>query len=456
MEERPHLAARVTAACLDGGLLAPGDRVLVAVSGGADSTALALVLRGLARHGLPLELVLGHVDHGWRGAEEAAGDLAGVQELAARVEAPLGTCRAPEAPVRSEDAARRWRYQCLDRLAREHGCRKVATGHHLRDQAETVLMRLERGSGRVGLSGIPARRPLGEGGVEVVRPLLGVDPRELRAWLEAAGVSWREDVTNTDLSRDRARARGRLLAVEARGGSASRDLAAFADRLRARLARDERRLEATLGCRLRRHPQVPAVEAPRAALAQLTPPFLDLALRRMGRAIGADRDGPFFTRRHVELVRTLLEAGGALDLPRGLHVDVSPTRVWLRRLDEHVALPRLVQGEQDASAFDLAAFVGRGDDDRAALDAGVLGEDPRVRTVSAGDTFMPWGMDPVREVSVLAWLARRQVPAWMRARQLVVTGAAGIAWLPGHRIDRRHAVRAETRRVVVLALDWSG
>ena len=426
----------------------------MAVSGGADSTALALMLAALGAHGMPLTLVLAHLDHGWRGAAEAAADVAALRGLARRIGAPLVTVPAPHPAVPTEDAARRWRYRCLEALAREHGCRHVATGHHLRDQAETVLMRLERGSGRVGLAGIPARRPLGEHDVAVVRPLLGVDPRVLRAWLAEQGVGWREDATNADLARDRARARARLLAVEARGGRASRDLAALADRLRARLRRDEARLERALGDCLRVHPQVPAVEVARATLSALTPPFLDLALRRLGREIAADRDGPFFTRRHLALVRGLLGTGGALDLPRGLHLDVSPTRVWLRRLDAPVVLPRLVREEHDAASFDLAAFLAAGHDDRAALDAEVLGRRARLRLVGPTDVFVPWGADDARPRGVLAWLARRQVPAWLRRRQVVLAADRGVAWLPGHRVDRRYAVRSTTRRIAVLALAW--
>ena len=458
VEDHRLLVARVAAACRDGGLLAPGERVLVAVSGGADSTALALLLAGLGAEGLPLELVLAHVDHGWRGPTEAAADRALVAGLARRLAVPLAVVAAPDEAVRTEDAARRWRYRCLDALARAHGCGKVATGHHLRDQAETVLMRLERGSGRVGLAGIPARRRLGEHGVEVVRPLLGCDPRALRAWLVASGVGWREDATNADLTRDRTRVRTRLLAVEARGGSASRDLAAFAGRLGRRLARDEARLAAVLDRSIQVHPQVPAVEVGRAALVALTTPFLDLALRRVGRAIGAEQDGPFFTRRHLALLEHLLATGGALDLPRGLHVDVSPRRVWLRRLDDPGCTPQLVVTEHAASDFDLAAFLAASDDTRAAVDADRLGTAPRVRTVHRGDAFVPWGGARPREVDVLDWLARRQVPVWLRRRQPVVegagAGAGGIAWLPGHRVDRRHAVTAATHRVAVLGLAW--
>ncbi|MHC5012578.1 MAG: tRNA lysidine(34) synthetase TilS, partial [Planctomycetota bacterium] len=218
MNRPDTFAAEVADTCRAHDLLRPGERVLVAVSGGADSMALALLLHEASAHALPLSLVLGHVDHGWRGAEAAARDRAAVERLARRIDAPLDVAPTPNPPVRTEDEARRWRYNRLALSADRHGCRKVATGHHLRDQAETVLMRLLRGSGPVGLAGIPRRRPLGEAeaGLEVVRPLLDVDPRRLRAFLEARGVAWVEDETNLDPRRDRARIRRRLEGLEAR------------------------------------------------------------------------------------------------------------------------------------------------------------------------------------------------------------------------------------------------
>lgn len=452
--DRP-LPARVASTCLARGLLAPRDRVLVAVSGGADSTALALLLAEAGRHGLPLALVLAHVDHGWRGAAEAAADRRHVAAVAARLGRPLVTASAPPDLPHREEAARRWRYRCLDEAARSNGCAKVATGHHLRDQAETVLMRLLRGSGPAGLRGIPVRRPLGEGGVEVVRPLLEEDPRALRAWLHERGMGWREDETNEDLSRDRARARRRLLEVEARGGSASRHLAELAERLRRRLERDEVRLAETLDAAVVHHVHADAVEAPRALLASLAPGLLDLAFRRLGRLLHANREGPWFTRRHLDACRRVLAEGGAVDLPRSLRFQVSGPRAWLRRvsLAAHPAA-RLEREDVPTASFDLAAYLARDASWEAAVDADRLGPTAVVRPVQPEDVFVPWGREPRRPVGVLAWLARRQVPVFLREAQVVVEGASGIAWVPGHRVDRSHAVGEGTRTVAHLTVRW--
>jgi tRNA(Ile)-lysidine synthase len=323
--------AEVVRACLEEGLLLPGERVVVAASGGADSTALASLLAEARGHGLPLEIVLAHVDHGWRGEAEARADRAVVEALARRIGAPVEWVGPPPPGPRTEDAARRHRYSALDEVARRVGARKVATGHHLRDQAETFLLRLLRDSGATGLAGIPARRPLGERGVEVVRPLLRVEPSRLRAHLVERGIAWREDPTNADLSRDRNAVRARLLAVAARDGAASRRLAELAERLRRRVEARETALEDLLGDAVEIDDYREAVQVRRALLADLPGPMLDVALRRLGTRLGAERDGPWFTRRHLEVVRRLLAEEGSVDLPRGLRFSVRGGRAVLAR-----------------------------------------------------------------------------------------------------------------------------
>lgn len=187
-----------------------GDRrTLVACSGGADSSALALVL---ATTGAPL--VLAHVVHDMRPAAVALGDRDAVRELAGALGRPFVERHISPRAARgnTEGAARRLRYQALAELALEHGCRYVAVAHHADDQAETVLMRLLRGAGPRGLGAIAESREL-PGGVRLVRPMLGITRVQSEGLCRGAGWVWREDATNADPKRLRAAVRHELLPV---------------------------------------------------------------------------------------------------------------------------------------------------------------------------------------------------------------------------------------------------
>jgi tRNA(Ile)-lysidine synthase len=178
-------------------MLKGGEHVLVAVSGGADSTALLLCLQELAR-GLGLKLTAAHLNHSLRG-KESDGDEAFVQKLSREMGIRLISHklnirkRAAEAAKNLEDAAREVRYAFLHRTAERVGATRIALGHTLNDQAETVLMRLIRGSGLEGLSGIhPVLDDL------FIRPLLECSRRDVVRYLAARQASYREDSSNRD------------------------------------------------------------------------------------------------------------------------------------------------------------------------------------------------------------------------------------------------------------------
>jgi len=173
-------------------------RIGVAVSGGADSTALLVILSEL-RETLGFDLVALHVDHGLR--RESASDRAFVEALAARLGVP---CVARRFRIRRrkgeslEMAARRVRLGFFAEQTASLGLDAVATAHHADDLAETFLMRLARGSGPEGLAGLKpvSRLP----GITFVRPFLGLTHADLIAFLERRGIAWREDATNADTS----------------------------------------------------------------------------------------------------------------------------------------------------------------------------------------------------------------------------------------------------------------
>ena len=197
---------------LDGQLLPPRSRVLVAVSGGADSVALLHLMTRL-RQTWRLTIYAAHLNHGLR--PTAHEDAEFVRSFGARWRVPTVIESLPVATQCEqhgwslEEGARRVRYQWLLEVARRYSADHVATAHTADDQAETVLMRLLRGSGLLGLGAIPSKRPLGE--AWIIRPLLGVWRREILAYLAAHRLTHREDETNADVQFVRNRIRHLLL-----------------------------------------------------------------------------------------------------------------------------------------------------------------------------------------------------------------------------------------------------
>ncbi|HKQ53192.1 MAG TPA: tRNA lysidine(34) synthetase TilS [Pyrinomonadaceae bacterium] len=190
------------------------SRVVVAVSGGADSVALVLGLVELVRAGrVGVGLVMAHLDHGLR--EESVEDARWVEELAGElgVEVEIGRARVKDAGGNLEQAARGARYEFLGKVAQKCGARVVVTGHTMDDQAETVLLRLVRGSGAEGLGGMEAVRVLDvESGVKLARPLLRWARRaETEEFCRGRGVVVRRDAMNEDESFARVRVRRRVL-----------------------------------------------------------------------------------------------------------------------------------------------------------------------------------------------------------------------------------------------------
>ena len=191
-------------------LFLPGDRVIVAVSGGADSVALLHLFLEI-RERYDLALSIGHYNHKLRGFESDT-DEEFVRELADRYHLDCFT-RSAVPNERSlnpkgnlENWARTRRYEFFQQLADLHGIKRIALGHTMNDQAETVLMRLIRGSGTAGLAAIPVVRQ------EIfVRPLLDVYREEILDYLTANQLDWREDSSNSEGKYLRNRVRKELI-----------------------------------------------------------------------------------------------------------------------------------------------------------------------------------------------------------------------------------------------------
>ncbi len=297
-------------------LIHSGETVLVACSGGPDSMALLhLCLELGADEGFATAAA--HFNHGLR--PRAAADERFVQSAALALGLPYfagrGDVRA-DSRVRKtglEEAARLARYRFLEAAAREAGASRIATGHTMNDQAETILLRLLRGTGPMGLSGIPARR-----GVAIIRPMLALERRDVLSYLADRGLAFRSDETNRDPAIPRNRIRRELIPfLEKRFAPAAvRSLA----RLAAISADEDAWLESAAAARLKRllggAPTAPTLDA--AALRRLPPALARRVVRAYLLLVKGDlRDVSFDD---VEAIRAL-SAGKCLTLWKGLTIE---------------------------------------------------------------------------------------------------------------------------------------
>ena len=195
-------------------LIEKGDSVLIAISGGADSVCLTYILWQLRKkYGLELRLI--HFRHGLRSKKREDKEEKLIRNLAKGFGLPLNVKKinvseyAKKNKLTVEEAGRNLRYQSLIDSAIKNNFDKIATGHNLDDQAETVLFNLLRGSGLPGLRGIPVIRQ--EKGVGIIRPLLGISRKEILQYAEERNLPFSVDETNISFSYTRNRIRYELL-----------------------------------------------------------------------------------------------------------------------------------------------------------------------------------------------------------------------------------------------------
>jgi tRNA(Ile)-lysidine synthase len=442
-----------------------GDRVLLAVSGGPDSTAL-LALFAAAAKDLGLALHVAHLDHGWR--RSSARDAEFVRRLAIRLKIPVtvghvdaaewgALAREREAGGRRQSSlearARTLRRRFLRATAEQVGATRIALGHTMDDQAETLLLHLLRGSGARGLGAI---HPVAEG--LFIRPLLGVRRAAILSYLKTRRLAWRSDPTNRDLRLTRNRIRRRLLPILeksfniaavpilARAAALLRDEDAWMDVL-AREAFD--RCAVVAGDRVTL--DTARLEAMPAALQRRVVRLTFRTVRGHLRGLGF---------RHVERARGLISGG--LDFPGGLRVTRSNGR-----LEIHAAGKRATSGCREAlcpvpgevAVPDLgirlrARCLGASEalpepgPDRALLDADRIEAPLLVRPRRPGDRFVPLGGPGTRRLK--SFLIDRKVPVDARGHIPLVVSGERIAWVVGHRIDDRFKITPRTRRVLVL------
>lgn len=295
------------------GLVPPGTRVLIGLSGGSDSVALTRLLLDLAGHGEFTVTGVAHLNHRLRASAER--DESFCRLFAQRLGLPIVVeaadvrAHAQSHALSIEDAARRLRYAFLERVATDLGADRIAVGHTQDDQAETFLLKLMRGAGLTGLAGIHPRRGA------VIRPLLDVADADLRAYLASQEQAWVEDESNDDLDNPRNRVRHRVLPElnRAAGGSTHPAIG----RAAALIREDGQWLDELSEERFRALavPVDRGLELDVRSLAETPPPVLRRVLLQAMRSTAGTHE---IGLEHVEAVAALLNGTqGGVDVPGG-------------------------------------------------------------------------------------------------------------------------------------------
>jgi tRNA(Ile)-lysidine synthase len=469
-EKQPSLEERVLGFIREHRLVPAGEKLLVAVSGGADSVCLLHILADLQKE-LEIKLHIAHLNHQLRGAD-SDGDAQYVADLAKKLDIPATLEKRDvksyqqEQRLSLEEAAREVRYSFLAELANSISARRVAAGHTKDDHIETILMHLIRGSGTRGLRGLQPSTlwQSGTASLIIIRPLLEISHRETEEYCQKHRISPRLDASNLSLSPLRNRVRQQLMPLlesynpaiaEAllRTGCIADDDISFLDEQVTKL-----------WDKVIRHEKGSLI-IDKAAFEPLPSALKRYLLRAaVASLLGSAKDVEM---RHIEEMLSLAEktAGKKLSLPGGLTFAIEYER-YLLTLDPTALspLPQLkgefplnIPGETLLPGWRVeAAIVERGemgDEDNytAYFDPAKSGQRLTVRTRRRGDRFQPLGLPQPKKLG--EFMIDAKIPwAWRKRIPLVCSGEQ-ILWVVGWRLDERAKVGAETKRVLRLEFE---
>ncbi len=441
-------------------MVPPGARVVLAVSGGPDSVALCQIFYCL-RGELALELVVAHVHHGLRG-READEDARFVTGLARDLDLPV-VVRHLDVRGWQRDhggslqmAARTLRYRCLRAVMAEENSGRLALGHNADDQAEDILLRLFRGAGPRGLSGMPAVN--GDG---LIRPLLACRRREIVEYLGQHGLKYREDSSNREPWCQRNRLRLEVLPLLRRCFNTRLDAALM--RTAAIFQEEEKFWESLVENWLERHAGRDGgagITLPADLLLEAHPALQRRVLRRGLEMICGRLTG--FGFRHVDVILGLCRSEGAnreIHLPNLAVAEKSYGRLALRPL--RPLLPSFRQEVpgpasyyfreldhtlliEEAEAPEPMSF-GR-DPSQVVVDRDAICFPLLLRFGEAGDRFRPLGMGGSKKLKDFFMDAK--ISRSRRRLTPVLCDRGRIIWVVGHRIDDRVKVTVQTRRLL--------
>ncbi|MFY0545791.1 tRNA lysidine(34) synthetase TilS [Brevibacillus sp. H7] len=453
-------------------LLLPGETVIVGVSGGNDSIALLHILRSLNQHyqyGWKLHAV--HLNHCFRG-EESSQDAAYVASFCREIDVPCHLFERDvpaymrETGLGAQEASRELRYGIYRQVAKQCGAAKVALAHHADDQVETILFRLLRGTRLNGLTGMPQRRWLVHGQVEVVRPLLSIRRRELEEYCRQNGLEPREDSSNRSRKYKRNLLRLDVMPLLETVNERYREhILALAEAVR----EDEEYLQKQSRAALE---QV-ILEQKQNHIAISRDKFqtCDVALqRRMITLILSYLSRQFeWSSQHVEAVLRMMEG---VHPSAVLHL---PDRLVARRMYERVSFSRdgkdketgdfcyevAVPGSVWIAESGIAVHTsylphepewGKLPRFAAVFDADRLSGSLRVRNRKPGDRLALFGSGSVKKLKEL--LIDAKIPKACRERLPVFVAGEEVIWVPGVRRSAAAPVDEQTTRFLCIEVEF--
>jgi tRNA(Ile)-lysidine synthase len=465
------LAKRVIDFIREHNLFSAGDRLVVAVSGGADSVCLLHILAQWRKE-LGVELHVAHLNHQLRGVESDS-DADYVSALACRLDVPATIeCRDVAAyrdqkGVSLEEAARDLRYSFLSDAASVVGASKVVVGHTRDDHVETVLLHLLRGAGTAGLCGLQPRSvlPYGEnsGQIEVVRPLLALSRQETLDYCQRYNLAPRSDSSNVSPSFLRNRVRLELLHVlRSYNPGIDKVLLRLADIAGDDISFIEKQASLLWKKLASEEDDIiyldmsQMVASPRAMQRQI---FRRAVKELRGNLKDVEAD-------HIEAMMDFLSkpAGKKLCLPDGLTLSTQYGRLVLASAQASICpLPPLkgtfsikIPGETDLPGWRVRAsiiqeLVGCDNGLAASFDLNKVGRELTVRQRRPGDRFQPLGMSQAKKLQ--DFMVDSRIPYSWRDSVPLICSPEQILWVVGWRIDDRAKVTENTKDILCLQFE---
>jgi tRNA(Ile)-lysidine synthase len=454
------LVAEVRACIEAHAMLPPGAKVVVAVSGGADSMALLFALFQM-RSVYDMRLIVAHVNHQLRG-EEAEQDALFVEQQAAGLGLPFYQTRVDvkalqqRSGISVQQAARQLRYRFLHALHQELNATRIALGHTADDQAETLLMRLVHGSGPAGLAGIPAVR------LPFIRPLISVSRPAIYSYLQSEHCAWVEDSSNAHTVYLRNRVRLDLLPkLQQYNPQIVRRLNELADMLRADSQVLEQQVDEwalqILAWQARDRVEICC------RLFGLAPIAIQRRLlRRVTEALATSPEAVGF--KHIERLRRFIVSGHQerrCSLPGAIGLERRAETMLLWKGSKIPAIPGIlalpVPGKVDIISLNIRltadvilkpCHLGQLSPHRALLDLDRIVEPLQVRFRQPGDCFYPLGSPGSKKLQ--DFFTDIKIPRGERPYVPLVVSNREIVWVVGYRIAEPVKIRPETKRVLCL------